>query len=413
MRIYLRLAPPLSRRNHPVHAALSKSRAQVDVARVVPCLHGGLSEVFVEFLRARMEKRRYSLIVNDPQPLGSVTALWRLIAPGATVGIFILAALAALSAGRSLLMPVAAALIISLTLAPLVRWASQHGVPSWLSGPLLVLILIAATAAAITVMAAPVGEWIARAPEIAETVRSKLYVLDQPLAALHTLRESMLSKGATAVKVDPGTSNLLVPLMTYLTPALGELIIFVGVLTFALIGQVEFHRRLVTLFTSRDAKLRALRIANDIEHNLSSYLIVVTGINASLGVVVACGAWAFGFPNPIVLGVLAAVLNYVPYIGPAAMAIILFAVGLVSFPTLGYALVPPLCFVGLATLEGQFITPAIMGRRLTLSPLTVFLSLAFWTWLWGPFGAFLAVPLSIVALVTINHLVPQNGALPD
>jgi predicted PurR-regulated permease PerM len=392
---------------------LSQRRAQVDVAHVPPGSRGVFSEVFVEFLRARMEKRRYSLVVNDPQPLGSVTALWRMAASGATIGVFVLGVLAALYVGRSLLMPIAAALIISLTLAPLVRWASQHGIPSWLSGPVLVLILIAATAVAVTALAGPVGEWIARAPDIAETVRAKLYVLDQPLAALHALRESMLPKDAAAVKVDSASANLLVPLMTYLTPALGELIIFVGVLTFALIGQVEFHRRLVTLFATRDAKLRALRIVNDIEQNLASYLTVVTAINLALGAVVAAGAWAFGFPNPVLFGALAAVLNYVPYIGPAAMAIILFAVGLVSFPTLGYALVPPLCFVGLATLEGQFITPAIIGRRLTLSPLMVFLSLAFWTWLWGPLGAFLAVPLSLVALVTITHLVPANGRLPD
>jgi predicted PurR-regulated permease PerM len=108
------------------------------------------------------------------------------------------------------------------------------------------------------------------------------------------------------------------------------------------------------------------------------------------------------------------ILNYVPYIGPATMAIILFVVGLVSFSTLGYALLPPLSFVALTTIEGQFLTPWIMGRRLTLNPLLIILALGFWTFLWGPLGAFLAVPLSIVALVTINHLFPGDDAtLPE
>jgi predicted PurR-regulated permease PerM len=107
------------------------------------------------------------------------------------------------------------------------------------------------------------------------------------------------------------------------------------------------------------------------------------------------------------------VLNYIPYVGPACIAFILFAVGLVTFPSLTYALAPPAAFVALTTLEGHIITPTILGRRLTLNPLAVLLALAFWTWLWGPMGAFLAVPLTIVSLVTINHLFPaEESKLP-
>jgi predicted PurR-regulated permease PerM len=124
--------------------------------------------------------------------------------------------------------------------------------------------------------------------------------------------------------------------------------------------------------------------------------------------VVATGAWLFGFPNPIILGILAMVLNYVPYIGPACMTLILFGVGLVTFPSLSYALIPPAALVALTTIEGHLLTPAVLGRGLTLNPLAVFLALAFWTWLWGPMGAFLAVPLTIIALVTISHLFPDD-----
>jgi predicted PurR-regulated permease PerM len=125
-------------------------------------------------------------------------------------------------------------------------------------------------------------------------------------------------------------------------------------------------------------------------------------------VVVALGAWFFGFPSPIILGLMAMVLNYIPYIGPACMTVILLGVGLVAFPSLGYALVPPAAFVGLVTLEGQFITPTILGRRLTLNPLLVLLAIAFWAWLWGPIGAFLAVPLTVMIMVTTAHLFPPD-----
>ncbi len=168
------------------------------------------------------------------------------------------------------------------------------------------------------------------------------------------------------------------------------------------------------MFPNRDAKLRFLKIANDIEHNLAGYLTVVTIINVALGVIVAAGAWLLGLPSPVTFGVLAAVLNYVPYVGPAVMVVTLFGVSLVTFPSLGQAFIAPLAFVCLTTAEGHFITPTIIGRRLTLSPLLILLALAFWTWIWGPVGALLAAPLSIIGLVVFNHLFPSDdGKLPD
>ena len=185
---------------------------------------------------------------------------------------------------------------------------------------------------------------------------------------------------------------MVTPVLAFVTPAVSEIVLFFATLIFLLAGQMDFRRYLASFFTSRDAKLRFIRTANDIEQNLASYVAVVTCINICLGVVVAVGAWLFDLPSPLVLGGLAMGLNYLPYIGPACMALILLAVGIVTFPTLGYALLPPACFVGLTTIEGQIITPTILGHRLTLNPLAVFLAIAFWAWLWGPMGAFLGGP---------------------
>ena len=147
---------------------------------------------------------------------------------------------------------------------------------------------------------------------------------------------------------------------------------------------------------------------NDIEHNLTGYLSVVTVINAAVGVCAGAAAWMAGLPDPVAWAVLAFILNFIPYIGALIVEVSMFMVGVVTFPTLTQALLAPLIFLGLATLEGHFITPSIMGHRLTLNPLTVFLALVFWTWLWGPVGAFLAVPLLIVAIVVIDHLFPED-----
>jgi predicted PurR-regulated permease PerM len=130
-------------------------------------------------------------------------------------------------------------------------------------------------------------------------------------------------------------------------------------------------------------------------------------INLALGAVTTAMLYLVGFPNPMTFGLLAVLLNYVPYIGPAIVAIVLLCVGLVAMPSLGHAALAPALFVAITTVEGHFITPSLIGRRLTLSPFVVFLSLAFWTWLWGPIGAFLAVPLLIVSLVVLGHLLPR------
>ena len=142
--------------------------------------------------------------------------------------------------------------------------------------------------------------------------------------------------------------------------------------------------------------------------NLVGYVGLVTMINLALGAVTTVMLYLIGFPNPITFGLLTTGLNYVPYIGPGIVATVLFAVGLVAMPSLAQAALAPALFVAIATLEGHFITPSIVGRRLTLSPFLVFLALVFWTWLWGPIGAFLAVPLLIVSIVILGHLWPQE-----
>jgi len=224
----------------------------------------------------------------------------------------------------------------------------------------------------------------------------------------------LLPSAGNVVAVEPSQLGILTPVVAFVTPAVVQIALFFVTLIFFLATQMDFRRYVVSFFTTRDAKLRFIRITNDIEEHLASYVAVVTMINFCLGVVVAIGAWLFGLPSPVILGLVAMVLNYIPYIGPACMTVVLLGLGLVTFPSLGYALMPPAAFVALATIEGQFITPTVLGHRLTLNPLAVLLAIAFWAWLWGPIGAFLAVPLTIVILVTMTHLFPpEESKLPD
>ena len=198
------------------------------------------------------------------------------------------------------------------------------------------------------------------------------------------------------------------PAFQVVTPAIGQIFIFFGTLFFMLFGRSQLRRVLVAFFDEREARLRMLKIMNDVEHNMTGYLSVVAMINIVVGVGGGVIAWLTGLPDPVAWAVLAFILNFIPYIGALIIEAAMFLVGLVAFSTLTHAFIAPLLFLALGTLEGHFITPSIMGRRLTLNPLTVFLSLVFWTWLWGPIGAFLAVPLLIMALVVIDHLFPES-----
>jgi predicted PurR-regulated permease PerM len=365
----------------------------------------------VEYIRAKREVR-HALVISDPQPVDSVKNVWASAGMAANIGIFLLLFGAFLYIGRAILLPVLAAAVIALTLAPLVKAAKRVGISPWLTALVILVFGLGALSLLATALAGPVSQWIGRAPEIGATIQQKLSVLDQPLAALHELEGSLFGGSSTGLGVS--APSVVLPVVAFLTPAAGELLLFFVTLYFFLVGQIELRNQAVAMFASRDSKLRFLKIMHDIERNLAGYLTVVTIINAAVGVIVAVGAWLVGLPSPAIFGLLAALLNYVPYIGPAVMVVALFGVGLVTFPSLSHAFIAPLGLIAVTTTEGHFVTPTIIGRRLTLNPLLVFLALAFWTWMWGPFGAVLAVPFSIVGLVVFNHLVPaEEVKLPD
>ncbi len=357
---------------------------------------------------ARSARRpQFALAVSDPQPMTEVARFWRTAAQSATIGMFAISLVVALSLARPLLLPVASAFVVTMMLGPLSARAERYKVPSLVSAIILWLLVIAVFYGVIVLLAAPVVDWIRKAPDIGRNIQEKLHLLDRPIAALQELRDALLpseKKGGLGVDI----MSFVQPALLVVTPAIGQTFIFFGSLFFMLLGRSKLRRVLVVFFDEREARLRTLKIMNDIEHNLTGYLSIVVVINIAVGICGGLAAWVAGLPDPVAWAVLGFILNFIPYIGALIMEAGLFMVGLVTFPTLTLALLAPLLFLALATLEGHFITPSVIGRRLTLNPLTVFLSLVFWAWLWGPVGAFLAVPLLIMALVVVDHLFPED-----
>jgi predicted PurR-regulated permease PerM len=364
----------------------------------------------------RSERTQHGLTLTDAQPLPGIPALWRLAALASTLVMGVLALIAALYFGRSILLPVMAGLIVGVTLAPGIKFGSRFGIPTAVSALIMVLVIVSLIGLLVTFFAAPLTDWIGRAPEIGAAVKAKLHAFDYPLAVLHNIRNAVMPPppSGQTVSVEANPAEMVGTALIAITPAVSQFVLFFGTLIFFLATNTTIRKRLVIAFWTREARLRMLRIWNDIEENLVAYVGLVTLINLGLGAVTAVMLYFVGFPNPVTFGLLTFGLNYIPYIGPAIIAIVLFSVGVVAMPSLAYAALAPALFVAIATAEGHFITPSIVGRRLTMSPFVVFLALAFWTWLWGPIGAFLAVPLLIVSFVVLGHLLPrEEGTLPD
>jgi predicted PurR-regulated permease PerM len=359
-------------------------------------------------------ERRALLALTDPEPIADVSTIWRTGAQAATIGIFLILFVVALDLARSVLLPVMSALVVGMALGRLSDRATRYNIPPMVSAIAMWLLVIAAFYGVIILLSAPVVDWIGKAPEISHNIKDKLHVLDRPLAALVDLRNAIMPQGDNNTGLNFNILSVVQPAVSIVTPAIGQIFIFLGTLFFLLLGRNRLRYVLVIFFGQREARLRTLKIMNDIELNLSSYLSVVALINMAVGLGAGAIAALVGLPNVIAWVLLAFILNFVPYVGALILEAALFGVGLVTFPSLTHALIAPLLYFVLTTLEGHFITPSIMGQRLTLNPLTVFLALVIWTWLWGPVGAFLAVPILIISLVVITHLFPKvEATLPD
>ena len=351
---------------------------------------------------------RAPLDLTDPKPLAATAAFWRSAAQFSAIGIFIIMIGAALDLARVVLLPVTCAIVIGAMFGPLIRLAVAYRIPSWLGATAVVVAFLLLLQAATLLVSAPIIAVVSNASDFGDALKAKLQALEEWAYAFRSM-SSIFSAG---VKID--LPAVIQPVLGFLTPAVGELVVFFATLFAFLLGQDALRKTLIFVFAQQDDRLRILRILNDIERNLTRYFGTVSVINLGLGVVTAAGAWLLGFKNPALLGALAFLCNYIPYIGPALVVLILFAVGLITFPSLAQASLPPVLYIGLATVEGHFITPNIVGKRLTLNPLVVILSLAFWTWLWGPVGTFLSMPLLIVGLVTFSHIFTmEEGELPD
>jgi predicted PurR-regulated permease PerM len=331
----------------------------------------------------------------------------------ALVGLLVIAVITVLYFAKAFFLPVIMAFVVGTMLSPVASFLERYRVPRSIGAVMIVLAVAALGTFIVGLIAAPAMEWGSRLPELAARLKDKLHIFDRPLALWHELSTMLGGSDALATLQMP-KFEWVQPALEFLSPTFTEFLLFFVTLLLFIASWKDLRRAMIMGFGDRASRLRTLRILNEIEEHLGGYLLMVTMINAGLGVVTGIVCALAGMPNPAGLGALTATLNYIPIIGPVAMFAVLVVVGVVAFPTLGAAMVAPVAFAGITFLEGHFITPTIIGRRLALNALAVLLALAFWTWLWGPMGGFLSSPLLIVALILKEHLMPvETPQLPE
>ena len=326
----------------------------------------------------------------------------------ALVVLLVISVAAVLYAAKGFFLPVVMAFVVGTMLSPAASFLERYRLPRGVAAVLIVAAVGAAVAFMVGLISSPLMDWSTRLPELAARLKDRLHAFDYPLALWRDVQGMF---GGTDILSTWQMPKLdwVQPTIEFLSPTFVEFLLFFATLVLFVASWRDLRRALIMIRTNRDARLRTLRIVNEIETQLGHYLLTVTLINAGVGLATGLVCLVTGMPNPAGLGALAAALNFIPIIGPVVMFVVLASVGIVTFPTLGGGLLASFAFVGIAFLEGHFITPTIIGRRLSLNALAVFLALAFWTWLWGPMGAFLASPLLIVGLILWEHLTEDNS----
>lgn len=331
----------------------------------------------------------------------------------ALTGLFIIAVLYTLHVGRVVFLPIAVALIFSVLLAPILRGLKQVKVPEPVAAVMLLSSVIVGLGYGVSRLAEPAAEWMGKTPQAFREAEYKLRVIKKPMQELNKASELIATatnldevKKVQKVEVKGDTWPLKVFSVTgeFLAGAATTLIL----LFFLLSSGDLFLQKLVKVLPRLQDKKRAVEIVREIESNLSRYLFTVTCINAGLGVAVGIAMHLLGMPNPVLWGVMAAVLTFVPYLGHMVGAAVVTLVAAVTFDEVGWMFLAGGTYWGLAVIEGTFVTPMILGHRLELNPVVLIIGLMLWGWIWGIGGALLAVPLLVAFKIFCDHVEPLS-----
>jgi predicted PurR-regulated permease PerM len=331
----------------------------------------------------------------------------------ALTGLFVLATFYTMYFMRAMLLPLVLALLLSYLLVPVVRALALIKIRPFLGSAIVLVALIAAIVSGISYLSEPAAGWLEKAPYSLQQLKQKLLPLKKPIEKV--AQASGEIDKLTATDEEQAKPQAVVVKRSALTEAfftqgpefVASAVVMFILLYFLLAYDGVFLAKIIRVTPRLHDKKRAVSMMRDVEAHISRYLLTITAINIGLGIAVGATVHFLGLRNPIMWGVMVAILNFVPYLG-ALTGIICMTLGAVlSFDSLGYAMIFPASYLLLAILEGNFITPFVLGKSLTLNPVLILVSLAFWGWMWGISGMILAVPILATFKIFCDHIEPM------
>jgi predicted PurR-regulated permease PerM len=322
--------------------------------------------------------------------------------------------MAALYAASAIILPVVLAFVLKLLLQPAVRLVERVHLPRSIGALLVILLTVAVLVGLGTALSAPAASWAKRLPEGIPRLEAHLAVLKGPLQAVQKitqqaeqLTDAPGQKGPTVeVRRDLGLTGTL---FAGTRAIVDGLLTTVLVLYFLLVSGEIFLRRIVEILPDFGDKRQAVDISQQIEQDISAYLVTITAMNFAVGVVTAAAMSLCGLGDPLMWGATAFLLNYIPILGPLFGTGIFLLAGMLSFESLWWALLPPVLYLGIHIVEGETLTPMLLARRFSLNPVLVILSLVLWFWMWGVPGAILAVPMLAILKIVSDRVRPLKA----
>lgn len=332
------------------------------------------------------------------------------------IAILLLAVLYTMFFAAPIVIPIVGAFLLNFLLSPLVTALGRFGLPRVVASGLVMIALVTSVAGIAYSLSDPATEWLRNAPTSIESLRSKLGDAPDALADVREATEAVedavteLAGESQATQVQIQEPRILATVLNRTPTVLAGILLSMFLTFLLLISGDAFLRKLTALGQTFGNRRRIVLIVRQVERQLAYYLGTVTLINLTLGFITAGAMYLAGLPNPALWGAVAAVLNFAPYLGPAVTTGILFLAAINVFDTLSASLVPPAIFLVLTILEGQLITPLMLGRRLDLSPVIVFIAVVVFGWLWGVVGALMAVPILATLKICLINL-PRTQTL--
>jgi len=363
--------------------------------------------------------RRGDIVTNEDKAGGGEPVIFlpvqastaTAIRPGwAIVGIFIIMLVGAIAISRDFLMPITMSVLLFFVFSPLRRRLGRRGVPGWVTATIVTTGLLAAMGAVVLMLMGPAGQLIADAPTISHRLEQKFDALRDQIRGLQDVA-TKIDEVAAAEGPEPGVIKAetkpesLTMSVVNATPALIGQLLFVLILLFFLLTSGDLlYLRIVQSFDTLKEKRMAYQALRQIEDSLGSYLGTISLINIGLGAAIGITFWLMGMPAPSLFGVTAFLLNYIPYVGLVIGAVSATAVALVSMDGFFWPVMVGAAYVAINSVEGQFVTPYFLSRRLELNTVVVFVAVALWAWLWSVVGMIVAVPILVVIRVLCEHI---------